>query len=315
MNILITGAAGFIGSHLSEYFLSKNHTVIGLDNFDPFYDVAIKKQNISDSIKSKHFNFYEGSILDIKFLESIFNENKIDLVIHLASKAGVRPSIHNPQEYFNVNVNGTLNLLETMKKAELKKMIFASSSSIYGNNPKVPFSEKDNVDYPISPYAASKKSAELICHTYHHLYAFDIFCLRFFTVYGSRQRPDLAIHKFTKAILNKDEITIYGDGTTQRDYTHISDIVDGISKSIDKLSGYEIINLGESYSISLAYLVALLEQYTGTKAKIRRLPMQPGDVEKTYADISKAKSLLDYKPKIKFENGIKDFIEWYKSIN
>lgn len=312
MKFLITGVAGFIGSNLSDHLLSINHIIVGIDNYDPFYDVSIKRQNLILSRKSKNFHFYEGSILDSNFLEDIFHKHNIDLVIHLASKAGVRPSIYDPKEYFNINVNGTLNLLETMNRVGLKKLIFASSSSIYGNNPKVPFSETDNVDFPISPYAASKRAAELICHTYHHLNKFDIFCLRFFTVYGPRQRPDLAIHKFTKSILKGDEITIYGDGTTKRDYTHITDIVEGVSIAIQKLNGFEIINLGESYSIALSDLIALLEKYTGKNAKLIRLPMQPGDVRQTYADITKAKKLLGYDPKVNFKDGIKDFIEWFK---
>lgn len=315
MTILITGVAGFIGSNLSDYLLSKNHIIIGVDNFDNFYDPLIKKQNLILSKKNKNFYFFEGSILDRIFLDNIFRKHNIELVIHLAAKAGVRPSIIYAQEYFNVNVNGTINLLEVMKKNDIKKMIFASSSSVYGNSLKFPFSEEDNVDFPISPYAATKKSAELVCHTYHHLHNFDIFCMRFFTVYGPRQRPDLAIHKFTDAIMKGNPITIYGDGNTRRDYTHISDIILGLENTIYKLTGYEIINLGESSSVNLLTLISLIEKYTGKKAQLKKLPMQPGDVLQTHADLTKAEKIIDYKPKVAFENGLKDFVDWYRSVN
>jgi len=312
-NILVTGGAGFIGSNLVEHLLNEGQRVICLDNFDPYYDVAIKKKNIEIAAKSPKFTFLNADILDSKALTSCFEKHQIDIVIHLAAKAGVRPSLSDPKGYYDVNVSGTLNLLETMKKFGVKKMVFASSSSVYGNNTKIPFSETDIVDFPISPYAATKKAGELLCHTYHHLYDFDIFCLRFFTVYGPRQRPDLAIYKFTKAILNGEPIPFYGDGSNKRDYTHISDIVQGIQAALNNLSGFEIINLGESTPISLSELVNYLEEFTGGKAQLNKLPLQQGDVNITYADIEKARNLIGYSPKMDIHEGFKSFVQWYRN--
>jgi UDP-glucuronate 4-epimerase len=315
MTILVTGIAGFIGSHLGEKLISQGYDVIGLDNFDPFYSREIKERNLEKLNNSNQFSFFEADIRDIQLLSDIFKNHKVDAVVHLAAKAGVRPSLLFPQEYFDVNVLGTLNILEVMRSYGVKKMIFASSSSVYGNNKKVPFSETDNVDYPISPYAASKKSGELLCHAYHHLYGFHIFCLRFFTVYGPRQRPDLAIHKFTKALFDDTTIPFYGDGLTKRDYTHINDIIQGITGSLDRLEGFDVFNLGESKTISLIDLINLLERYANRKAKLNYLPLQSGDVKQTYADISKARNLLTYAPEISMEEGLQDFINWYKEIN
>lgn len=309
--ILVTGIAGFIGSNLGEHLIKGNVTIIGIDNFDPFYNRYIKEDNLTFLKQSSNFSFYEGDICNASFLNSIMKSEKPDLIIHLAAKAGVRPSILDPLEYYKTNVIGTLNLLEAMKMTGCKKMIFGSSSSIYGNNKKIPFSEEDRVDHPISPYAATKKAGELLCHSYHHLQNFDIICLRFFTVYGRRQRPDLAIHKFTRYILEGNPIPFYGDGSTKRDYTYIDDIIQGIMSAINNLNGYDIINLGESITISLSKLVSVLEETIGKKAIIEKLPMQPGDVEKTYADISKAKQILGYNPKFAFEDGIKEFVSWY----
>jgi len=311
MNILLTGAAGFIGSNLLESLL-KEHYVIGVDNFDEFYSKEIKGSNVREAKKNSHFKLLEGDIRDKGFLENCFLARQIDIVVHLAAKAGVRPSILQPEEYYDVNVNGTLQLLETMKNFDVKKLIVASSSSVYGNNKKIPFSEMDSVDFPISPYAASKKAAELLCHTYHHLYLLEITCLRFFTVYGPRQRPDLAIHKFTKAIFNEEEIQMYGDGTSERDYTYIDDIVDGIVKAINNLKGFNIYNLGESRTIKLTEMIELLERIIGKKAKIKNLPEQPGDVARTFADISKARKEIGYSPKFEFEEGLRNFVTWYK---
>jgi UDP-glucuronate 4-epimerase len=245
-------------------------------------------------------------------LNEILSSAPIDVVIHLAAKAGVRPSIESVSEYYDVNVNGTISVLESMKKHKVKKMLFASSSSIYGNNVKVPFSEVDVVDNPISPYASTKKSGELLCHVYHHLYNFDISCLRFFTVYGPRQRPDLAIHKFTRLIQENKPIPFYGDGSSSRDYTYIEDIVNGIYCALTNLGGYKIYNLGESNVITLEQLVKVIENAVGKKALLNQLPMQQGDVSRTYADISKAKSEIGYSPKYTFEEGIKNFVDWYK---
>lgn len=305
----MTGAAGFIGSNLVDFLLKTENQVMGIDNFDPFYDKAIKQHNLKDALKNPGFRFTEGDIRDPLFIDDCLTGFRPEIIIHLAAKAGVRPSISNPQEYFNVNVTGTLNILEAMKKNSIKKMIFASSSSVYGNNTNVPFSETDNVDYPISPYAASKKAGELLCYTYHSLYRFDIFCLRFFTVYGSRQRPDLAINKFTNALLKDEQILLYGDGSTSRDYTYIDDIIKGITGSITNLKGYEIINLGESKTISLKNLVSVLEKYTKKKARLKYLPMQDGDVIQTFADISKAKKLINYMPQVDIETGIQNYIK------
>ena len=311
--IYITGVAGFIGSNLAKALLSEGYIVTGIDNFDPFYDKSIKEDNLKACKQYAEFNFKEGDIRDSSFLKSSFSGFNPDCVVHLAAKAGVRPSIIDPGSYFDVNVNGTLRVLEAMKQSDIQKFIFASSSSVYGNNRKIPFSETDNVDYPVSPYAASKKAGELLCHTYHHLYDLDVFCLRFFTVYGPGQRPDLAINKFTKAILGNSEIPVFGDGTTSRDYTHISDIVSGIMEAIRRVNGYEILNLGNSSPVSLMHLVGLIEKFAGRKARTKFLPMQEGDVYRTYADISRAKKVLDFEPVTDIETGIRDYIDWFKS--
>ena len=308
--VLVTGGVGFIGSNLTDKLLSEGNSVIVIDNFDDFYDRKIKENNLKNALSYNNFELFEGDIRDKDIHEKIFSENEIEVVVHLAAKAGVRPSIKQPELYYDVNVNGTLNILEAMKKYGVKKLIFASSSSIYGNNKKVPFSEKDSVDFPISPYAATKKACELLNYTFHYLYGFDIYNLRFFTVYGPRQRPDLAIHKFTKLILEGKPIPVFGNGNTSRDYTYIDDIIKGIMSAIKKVKGYEIINIGESQTITLSKLIAIIENTVGKKAIVNRLPMQPGDVEKTFADISKAKQLLGYNPKTNIEDGIKKFVEW-----
>lgn len=313
MNLLVTGAAGFIGSHVCEHFIGKNDHVIGFDNFDNFYARKIKEFNLASLDQCDNFQFHEADIRDGGALNEIFESNKIDVVIHLAAKAGVRPSIDSISEYYDVNVNGTVALLESMRTHKVKKMLFASSSSVYGNNTKVPFSENDSVDNPISPYASTKKSGELLCHVYSYLYNFDISCLRFFTVYGPRQRPDLAIHKFTKLIDEGKPIPFYGDGSTSRDYTYIEDIVNGINCALDHLGQYRIYNLGETHVINLKLLVDRIENAVGKKAILNQYPLQQGDVNKTHADISKAISEIGYSPKINFETGIKKFTEWYNS--
>lgn len=312
--VLLTGSAGFIGSNLADSLLKNNILVMGVDNFDPFYERTIKERNIVNSLNHPGFQFREGDIRDIDFIDNCFSDFRPDILVHLAAKAGVRPSLSDPGLYFDTNVMGTLNILEMMKKNSIKKMIFASSSSVYGNNRKVPFSENDNVDYPVSPYAASKKAGELLCHTYHHLYDLDIFCLRFFTVYGPRQRPDLAIHKFLKAILNKEMIYLYGDGTTSRDYTYIDDIIRGISASIEKVKGFEIFNLGNAKPVSLIDLVSLLEKSAGLESNLEYLPMQKGDVLRTFADITKARTVLDYDPKTDLETGIQNYLKWFREF-
>lgn len=313
MNILVTGAAGFIGSHVCEYFTNIGHSIIALDNFDDFYPIELKKQNLAELKTSERFKFYKTDIRDSNALDDIFAQNKVEVVIHLAAKAGVRLSMDSIEEYYDVNVKGTVCLLESMRKNGVKKMLFASSSSVYGNNSKLPFSETDPVDNPISPYASSKKSAELLCHVYHHLYNFDISCLRFFTVFGPRQRPDLAIHKFARLIDEGRPVPFYGDGSTSRDYTYITDIVHGINCAINHLNGYQLFNIGESNVITLNELVKTIENVLNKKAILNKQPMQAGDVTKTCADISKAKSEIGYDPKFNFEAGISEFVKWYKS--
>jgi len=310
--ILVTGAAGFIGSHLSEKLINEGYNVIGVDNFDAFYPKEIKLKNIKDLLANVNFKLYEFDLRNINSLNVI--EDQIDCVVHLAAKAGVLPSLNNPQEYINSNILGTQNVLDYMKLVKCNKLVFASSSSIYGNNKKIPFSEEDIVDFPISPYASSKKACELINHTYHYLYNFDVLNLRFFTVYGPRQRPDLAIHKFTKLILNGDFIRMYGDGSTKRDYTFIDDTVSGIIASIEYLKNknnvYEIINLGNNKPTSLSTLINELQTTLGVKANITQENEKPGDVKITYADISKAEKLLNYKTTVSFKEGIRKFIDW-----
>jgi UDP-glucuronate 4-epimerase len=312
MRFLVTGGAGFIGSNLVDSMLQQGHEVVCLDNFDDYYDPGIKKKNISNALSYSTYHLKEGDIRDKQVLKTIFSENKIDMVIHLAARAGVLPSLQNPELYYDVNVMGTLNLLESMRNANVTKMIFASSSSVYGNNKKIPFSENMVVDYPISPYAASKKAGELLCHTYYHLYGFDVFCLRFFTVYGPRQRPEMAVHYFVRNILQCSQIKQYGEGNSQRDYTYISDIVSGVTGAIKYLKGYEIINLGESQTVTLKKLIATIESTTGKKAIISFLPQQAGDVDITCADITKAKNILGYVPSNPVAKGIELFVEWYK---
>ncbi len=312
---LITGGAGFIGSSLSEYLLKNGDKVICIDNFNDFYNPKIKEQNISAFSNNKNYVLERGDIRDTQFLNEVFSKHKIDVIIHLAAMASVTPSIENPLLYQEVNIIGTFNILEVAKQNNIKKIIFSSSSSVYGNTQKTPFKEDMNVDLPISPYAMTKKSGELLCHTYHHLYQMDIICLRFFTVYGPKQRPDLAIHKFVDKLYKGEEIPFFGDGTTQRDYTYIDDIIQGIDGSINYLLNhreiYEIFNLGEHQTIALKQMLATIEEAIGKKAKIKKLPLQAGDVEKTYADISKAKNLLRYIPKTDFSKGIEQFIKWY----
>ncbi|HEX7494179.1 MAG TPA: SDR family NAD(P)-dependent oxidoreductase [Bacteroidales bacterium] len=311
MNIFVTGAAGFIGSHVCEQLINLGHFIIGIDNFDNFYPKRCKQSNLEVLEKSEKFKFYEIDIRDRSSLDLIFTSYKIDIVIHLAAKAGVRPSLDFIEEYYSVNINGTVCLLELMKSHNVNKLLFASSSSVYGNSIIVPFSEANQTANPVSPYASTKKSCELLCHVYYHLYGFDITCLRFFTVYGPRQRPDLAIYKFTKLIDEGNPIPFYGDGSAARDYTFIGDIVNGIICALNYLKGYNIYNLGESKVIDLNLMVRTIEEALGKKAILNKLPDQPGDVKITYADISKAKSEIGYNPVVSFRDGINLFIQWY----
>jgi UDP-glucuronate 4-epimerase len=321
MRILITGGAGFIGSHLSERLLAAGHDVVVIDNFNGFYDPLVKRRNIEAvgrvaCAAGRNFILCEGDIRDGEFIHAVFAQESPEAVIHLAAMVGVRPSIENPLYYEEVNIRGTMNILEGARVAGVRPILFASSSSVYGENPKVPFAESDPVDNPISPYAATKKAGELICHTYHHLYAMNIACLRFFTVYGPRQRPDLAIHKFTRLILDGKPIPVFGDGSTSRDYTFIDDITDGVEKALawvcTEEHRYDIFNLGESRPVELQRLVETIESATGRKAVIERLPMQPGDVRRTFADLTKSTAVLGYRPATAIEDGIRAFVGWYK---
>jgi UDP-glucuronate 4-epimerase len=312
--ILVTGGAGFIGSHLCEHLLSDRVNVICLDNFDSFYDPNIKIKNV-EGVKKKfpeQFEVVTGDIRNPDHLQETFRKHQIDLVVHLAARAGVRPSISDPLLYQDVNIRGTIVLLESCKAYGIKNFIFASSSSVYGENQRVPFTEGDLDIQPISPYGATKRAGELLCYSYHHLYGTNIACLRFFTAYGPRQRPEMAIHKFTRLIDRGEKIPIYGDGSSRRDYTYIDDLIDGILGVIRYHKGFEIYNLGESQTTSLKDLIRLIEKAIDKKANIERLEPQPGDVSVTYADITKAKRMLKYQPRVKMEEGIKRFVEWYR---
>jgi UDP-glucuronate 4-epimerase len=313
--ILVTGGAGFIGSHLCERLLRDGARVICLDNFDSFYDPNIKIKNAERMAKRfpDLFELVTGDIRSPDHLKGIFQKNKIDSVVHLAARAGVRPSIAEPLLYQDVNIRGTMVLLEACKEKWIKNFIFASSSSVYGENQRVPFKEEDLDIQPISPYGATKRAGELLCYSYHHLYGMNIACLRIFTAYGPRQRPEMAIHKFAHLIDQGEKIPIYGDGSSRRDYTYIDDLVDGILGAIRYHKGFEIYNLGESQTTSLKELIRLIEEAFGKKANIEILEPQPGDVSTTYADITKAKRMLKYQPNVRMEEGIKRFVEWYKA--
>ena len=310
-SVLVTGAAGFIGSHLAEQLIRQGHRVIGLDNFDDFYPPSIKRENIRALESEEGFSMIEGDIRDADLLSRIFSEYDISLVAHLAARAGVRPSIQQPLLYDDMNIRGTINMLEASRTCGIQQFVFTSSSSVYGLNTKVPFDENDKVDCPTSPYAASKAAAELLCRTYNHLYGLPITVLRLFTVYGPRQRPEMAIHKFTRMIESGEEVTVFGDGTSKRDYTYVSDIVDGITQALAYQNrGFEIFNLGDSRPIALDYLVSVIEEALEKKAMIKNMMMPPGDVPVTYAGISKARALLDYQPKISIEEGVSLFVKW-----
>jgi len=309
MKVLVTGGAGFIGSHLCEALLGRGDEVTVLDNFNDFYDPAIKRGNAA---LLKGARIVEGDIRDEELVNQLFAGGEFDAVVHLAAMAGVRPSLKDPLHYQDVNLRGTMVLLEATRKSPGTRFVFASSSSVYGGNTKVPFHEDDPVLTPISPYAATKRSCELLAYTHHHLFGIPVTGLRFFTVYGPRQRPEMAIHKFVRMILNGEAIPFFGDGSTRRDYTYISDIVDGVVRSIDRCEGYEIYNLGESETTSLEELVRAIGEACGQEPIIDRQPMQPGDVTITFADVSKAKAKLDYQPGVPVSQGLLNFVEWYR---
>ncbi len=313
MNLLVTGGAGFIGSHVCERLLKDGHSVCAFDDLNPFYDPAIKQRNIGHlQSLAKPFTFVDGDLTERADLDEVFDGGNFDQVIHLAARAGVRPSLQEPALYQRVNVEGTVNVLEAAREVGVKKVTIASSSSVYGTNSKVPFNEADPILHAISPYAASKLACEALGHVYHHVYGMDVAMLRFFTVYGPRQRPDLAIHKFAKLIDAGKPIPVFGDGSAARDYTYVDDTVSGVLACTTREFGYEIFNLGESETVELSTLIELLEKALGREAIIDRQPNQPGDVPITYADIAKAREKLDYHPRIKIEQGIPLFVEWFR---
>ena len=311
MRILITGGAGFIAYHLAARLQDEGYDVALLDNFNNFYDPALKRKNVRDLQARRKIRPYEADILDHAALRRVFDETHPQGIVHLAAWAGVRPSLENPEIYASVNVTGTVNLLQLAREFGVESFIFGSSSSVYGGNERVPFSEEDPVDRPVSPYAATKRAGELLCHTYAHNYSMHITCLRFFTVYGPRQRPEMAIHKFARLIREGIEIPVYGDGESRRDYTYVDDIIAGVVSAIRVNPEYEIINLGESRTTSLLGLISQLEDALGKKAVRRYLPDQAGDMRITYADIGKARRILGYQPATPIEEGIRKFAAWF----
>lgn len=315
MKILVTGGAGFIGSHLTKRLLSEGYSVACVDNFNDYYDSKIKIANVGQFKGHKRLSLYKADICYIKELKKIFKKETPEKVCHLAAAVGVRSSIENPHFYIRNNIKGSMNILDLSVKRGVNNFIFASSSAVYGNNKKIPFSEKDGADNPISPYGATKKAGELLAYTYHQLYNLNCTILRFFTVYGPAGRPDMAPFLFTDAVHRGKPIMKFGKGNTKRDYTYIDDIVDGIIASLKNNFSYEIINLGNNKPVELNYLISLIERLLKKKANILQLEKQVGDVDITYADISKAKKLLGYKPKITIEEGMEKFIQWYLRKN
>jgi UDP-glucuronate 4-epimerase len=314
MRVLLTGAAGFIGSHTAESLLARGDEVVGIDNFNSFYDPALKRRNISAVAKrgDRAFTLAEGDITDEGFLDRVFASGPFDAVVHLAAWAGVRPSIDNPSIYMDVNVRGTVNLMERMRTARIQRLVFASSSSVYGGRETVPFRETDSVDRPISPYAASKKSGEVLAYTWHHLHGMHVAALRYFTVYGPRQRPEMAIHKFATMLSRGQSIPMFGNGETARDYTFVSDIVQGTVAALDHCEGYEIYNLGEEHTTTLTELITMLGEAMGIEPKIKEEPNQPGDVPITFADVSKARAKIGYRPDTSMRDGIAQFVDWFR---
>jgi UDP-glucuronate 4-epimerase len=311
--ILITGGAGFIGSHLAERLLDDGRRVVVLDSFDTFYDPEVKRRNVRRALEVSRYRLVEGDIRDAGALDRVLGSEEFALVVHLAARAGVRPSIEDPELYTDVNLNGTTCLLEACRRHGVRTLLFGSSSSVYGNNEKVPFSESDPVDHPVSPYAATKKAGELLCHTYHHLFGMRIACLRFFTVYGPRQRPEMAIHKFARLLSLGREIEQYGDGTSARDYTYVSDIVRGIVRAAERCRSFHVWNLGGSRTTTLATLVQKLAKGLGVDPRVRQLPMQPGDVERTWADVSRVERELDWRPEVDLDRGLSLFLDWFRA--
>ncbi len=312
MRLLITGGAGFIGSHLADRRRRAGDRVTVLDEFNDFYDPSLKRRNVARHLGDPEYRLVEGDIRDPGLVDSLFESSGFDAVVHLAARAGVRPSLAEPVLYEEVNCVGTIRLLEASRRFGRPKFVFASSSSVYGINSKLPFSEDDPITSPVSPYATTKRSGELLAFNYHYLHGMDIACLRFFTVYGPRQRPEMAIAKFTRAVLEEREIPFYGDGSSRRDYTYIDDILDGVEASLERCRGFEIVNLGGAHPVTLADLVGMIEKAAGARARLRRLPDQPGDVPVTYADVARAKRLYGYEPKVPLEEGLRRSVEWVR---
>ena len=319
MKVIVTGAAGFIGSHVVDALLARGDEVVGVDNFDPFYDPALKRRNLSGALASGAFRLAEADIRHAGLVDALraAGGEGADAVVHLAARGGVRPSIREPLLYSQVNLDGTVAVLEAARALGIGRFVFASSSSVYGNRETVPFAESDAVEQPISPYAATKRAGELLCHAWRHMYGTSVVCLRFFTVYGPRQRPDLAIHAFARKMAAGEPIPLFGDGSSQRDYTYVDDTVQGVLGAIrytgEHPGAFEIVNLGESRTVSLSRLVELLSGALGVEPRIERLPPQPGDVERTFADVSKARRLLGYDPRVQVEEGIPRFVEWFRA--
>lgn len=314
MKVLITGVAGFIGSSLADRLITYKNEVIGMDDFSPTYDPQIKRRYIENALKSEFFTLYEADICDKETVYKIFEKHKPDVVVHLAARAGVRSSLENPEEYYRINIIGSQNILDACRDVRPSHLVFASSSSVYGGSKAIPYSEEDPVMFPISPYAVTKRTNELQAHVYSSIYGLNITMLRFFTVYGPRQRPDMGIHKFTKQILTGQPVVLFGDGTSARDYTYIDDILDGLMKSIERPFQYEIFNLGESRTTKLMDLIEIISKCAGKPAQIEWQPYQPGDVEITYADITHARTLLNYKPCVPVEEGIQRYVHWFKKF-
>ena len=310
--VLLTGAAGFIGSHVAEALLARGDEVVGLDNFEAFYSPDVKRRNLRAALAHDRFALAESDLRNPASVEQAFEMGPFDAVIHLAGKAGVRPSLNDPAGYTETNISGTAHVLEAARKHGVEHVVFASSSSVYGARSVAPFREADPVDEPVSPYAATKRAGEILASTFHHLYGLPVTCLRFFTVYGPRQRPDMAVHRFTRLIDQGREVELYGYGQSERDYTFIDDVVDGVVRALDRPSGYRIFNLGTNRTIQLTELIELISTALDQTPRIVRLPHQPGDVSLTYADITLARSELGYDPATKLDDGIAAFINWYR---
>jgi UDP-glucuronate 4-epimerase len=314
MKVLLTGGAGFIGSHLAERLLARGEDLTIVDNLNPAYDPEVKRNNLRAVRAHWEFRFHETDILDDRSMDSIFEQVRPDKVIHLAAYAGVRPSLEWPARYCDVNVTGTAKLLALSQRYQIKNFVFGSSSSVYGDTDKVPFREDDPINTPASPYAATKRAGELLCYSFHHNSGMNISCLRFFTVYGPRQRPDMAIHKFARLMARGATVPVYAYGESARDYTYVSDIVAGILSALDRNYPFEIFNLGSDQPVKLAALVGVMERALGLTASTERLPQQPGDVTVTWADISKAKEKLDYRPRVSVDDGISRFVNWFRRL-